>query len=136
MRVAGTLSVVVTLALSSACLAGSQNISAQLRDQAVQNCTGDAMRLCLASILDEEQTTQCMKTPRPAAVVYGNIIVVGPPVPAPGRSHRDVPGAESDRNPLFGTVASGARGCGLFAQREGKRCRFASPGSYRYYPLR
>ena len=64
MRVAGTLSVVVTLALSSACLAGSQNISAQLRDQAVQNCTGDAMRLCLASILDEEQTTQCMETNR------------------------------------------------------------------------
>ncbi len=60
MRVAGTLTVVLTLALSSACLAGPQNISAQLREQAVQNCTGDAMRLCLASIFDEEQTTQCM----------------------------------------------------------------------------
>ena len=64
MRVAGTLGVVVTLALSSACLAGPQNISPQLRDQAVQNCTGDAMRLCLASILDEEQTTQCMERNR------------------------------------------------------------------------
>ncbi len=64
MRVAGALSVVVTLALSSAGLAGPQNISAQLRDQAVQNCTGDAMRLCLASIFDEEQTTQCMEANR------------------------------------------------------------------------
>ena len=44
------------------------------------------------------------KTPRPAAVVYGNIIVVGPPVPASGRSHRDVPGAECDRNPLSGRL--------------------------------
>ncbi len=64
MRVAGSLGVVLTLVLSSACLAGSQNISAQLRDQAVQNCTGDAMRLCLASIMDEEQTTQCMEAKR------------------------------------------------------------------------
>ena len=64
MRVAGTFSVVLTLALSSVCLAGPQNISAELRDQAVQNCTGDAMRLCLASIMDEEQTTQCMEANR------------------------------------------------------------------------
>ena len=54
----------MTLALTSACLAGPQNISAQLREQAVQDCTGDAMRLCLASILDEEQTTQCMEANR------------------------------------------------------------------------
>ena len=64
MRVAGTLGVVLTFAFSSACMAGPQNISAQLREQAVQNCTGDAMRLCLASILDEEQTTQCMEANR------------------------------------------------------------------------
>ncbi len=64
MRVAGLLGVAMTLTLSSACLAGPQNISAQLREQGVQNCTGDAMRLCLASILDEEQTTQCMEAKR------------------------------------------------------------------------
>ncbi len=64
MRVAGLFGVALTLAYSTACLAGPQSISAQLREQAVQTCTGDAMRLCLASILDEEQTTQCMEANR------------------------------------------------------------------------
>ena len=66
MRVAGPFSMILTLTLtlSSACLAGPQNISAQLREQAVQNCTGDAMRLCLASIMDEQQTTLCMEANR------------------------------------------------------------------------
>ena len=64
MRIAGSLTVVLTLALSSGCLARPQNISAHLREQAIQNCTGDAMRLCLASIFDEEQTTQCMEANR------------------------------------------------------------------------
>ena len=52
------------LGFTSPSLAAKQNISPQLREQAVQLCTGDAMRLCFASLLDEEQTTQCMSANR------------------------------------------------------------------------
>ena len=56
MRVAASLSVVLTLTLSSACWAGAENISPQLRAQAEQNCTGDAIRLCFGSLMDEHET--------------------------------------------------------------------------------
>ena len=52
------------IGLASPCLAAKQNISPQLREQAVQLCTGDAMRLCFASLMDEERTTQCMSANR------------------------------------------------------------------------
>ena len=64
MRAACLLSVVLTLALCSASWAGAENISPQLRAQAEQYCTGDAIRLCLTSLMDEHETKKCMKTNR------------------------------------------------------------------------
>ena len=64
MRAAGSLSIVLTLTLCSVCWAGAENISPQLRAQAEQNCTGDAIRLCFGSLLDEHETKRCMKANR------------------------------------------------------------------------
>ena len=64
MRAAGSLGVILTLTLCSASWAGAENISPQLRAQAEQQCTGDAIRLCFGSLLDEHQTKMCMKANR------------------------------------------------------------------------
>ena len=59
------LSAGLTLALTSGCLAGAQDVSQGLRDKAVQNCTSDAMRLCPEAIMDEGQVVTCMASKRP-----------------------------------------------------------------------
>ena len=64
MRAAGSLSMILALSLSSACWAGAENISPQLRAQAEQYCTGDAIRLCFTSLMDEHETKKCMKANR------------------------------------------------------------------------
>ncbi len=64
MRVAGYLGVVLTLTWCSASWAGAENISPQLRAQAEQECTGDAIRLCFGSLMDEHETKKCMKANR------------------------------------------------------------------------
>ena len=64
MRMAGYFSVVVTLSLANPCSAGPHDFSPTFRDKAVQLCTGDAMRLCLAYLMDEGQTARCMQNNR------------------------------------------------------------------------
>ena len=64
MRIAGYLGVVVTLAFTFPCHAGPHDFSPTFRDKAVQLCTGDAMRLCLAYLMDEGQTARCMQNNR------------------------------------------------------------------------
>ena len=59
------LSAALTVALSSGCLAGAQDVSQALRDRAVQTCTSDAMRLCPEAIMDEGQVVTCMAGKRP-----------------------------------------------------------------------
>ena len=53
MRAAGSLGVVLTLTLCSPSWAGAEHISPELRAQAEQECTGDAIRLCFGSLMDE-----------------------------------------------------------------------------------
>ncbi len=64
MRIPGCLGVVVALTLTFPCHAGPHDFSATFRDKAVQLCTGDAMRLCLAYLMDEGQTARCMQNNR------------------------------------------------------------------------
>lgn len=64
MGVARSLGLVVTLASASTSYAGPHDFSPTFREKAVQLCTGDAMRLCLAYLTDEGQTARCMKTNR------------------------------------------------------------------------
>lgn len=64
MRIAGTLSFVAIVALASPSLAGTERLSPEFRQQAVQACTGDAVRLCPQTLLDEEKTAACMKVYR------------------------------------------------------------------------
>ncbi len=61
MRIAGFLSVALLAGLSSPAWAGDENLTPEFRQQAVQACTGDAVRLCPQTLLDEEQTAACMK---------------------------------------------------------------------------
>ena len=64
MRSAELLSVALVLATAAPCSAGAEHLSPEFRQEAVQACTGDAVRLCPQSLLDEEQTAACMKTYR------------------------------------------------------------------------
>ena len=64
MRIAGPFSLALLLAATVPGLAGSENLSPEFRQQAVQACTGDAVRLCPQTLLDEEQTAACMKVYR------------------------------------------------------------------------
>lgn len=64
MRIAGIISVALVLGLPAPCWAGAERLSPEFRQQAVQACTGDAVRLCPQSLLDEEQTAACMATNR------------------------------------------------------------------------
>ena len=61
MRIAGCLSVALIAGLSSPAWAGAENLTPEFRQQAVQACTGDAVRLCPQTLLDEEQTAACMR---------------------------------------------------------------------------
>ena len=64
MRSTGLFSVALLLAAASPGMAGAERLSPEFRQQAVQACTGDAVRLCPQTLLDEEQTAACMKTYR------------------------------------------------------------------------
>lgn len=61
MRIAGPLSVALIVGLSSPAWAGAEHLTPEFREQAVQACTGDAVRLCPQTLLDEEATAACMK---------------------------------------------------------------------------
>ncbi len=61
MRFAGFLSVALIVGLSSPCRAGAENLTPEFRQQAVQACTGDAVRFCPQTLPDEEQTAACMR---------------------------------------------------------------------------
>ncbi len=65
MRHAAILSAGLIVAMTSSCFAGAQDVSQDLRDKAVQTCTGDAMRLCPEAIMDEGQVVSCMASKRP-----------------------------------------------------------------------
>ena len=78
MKIAAPLGVVLAMALSSACLAGSHDVSPELRQQALDNCTGDALRLCPQAMTDEGQAVSCMATKgaeltQPCRVVYDRV---------------------------------------------------------------
>lgn len=64
MRIAGPFSLALILAAAVPCLAGTEKLSPEFRQEAVQACTGDAIRLCPQTLLDEEQTAACMRTYR------------------------------------------------------------------------
>ena len=55
MRSTGLFSVALLLAAASPGMAGAERLSPEFRQQAVQACTGDAVRLCPQTLLDEEQ---------------------------------------------------------------------------------
>ena len=61
MRLAGCISVALLVGPSALAWAGTENLTPEFRQQAVQACTGDAVRLCPQTLLDEEQTAACMK---------------------------------------------------------------------------
>ena len=78
MKNAFSFGIAIALLSSSACLAGPQNISSELREQAIQNCGGDAVRLCPQSLTDEGQAVSCLATKRPqlsqsCRVVYDQV---------------------------------------------------------------
>lgn len=78
MTIAAPLGVVLALAVASPCLAGAQDVSPELRQAALDNCTGDAVRLCPQSLTDEGQAVSCMATKRPqlspnCRVVYDRV---------------------------------------------------------------
>ena len=64
MRIAGPFSLALILAATVPGLAGTEKLSPEFRQEAVQACTGDAIRLCPQTLLDEEQTAACMMTYR------------------------------------------------------------------------
>jgi hypothetical protein len=61
MRISGSFSLVLVLGFSSPAWAGTESLTPEFRQEAVQACTGDAVRLCPQTLLDEEQTAACMK---------------------------------------------------------------------------
>ncbi len=64
MRIAGSFSLALLLAAMAPCFAGTEKLSPEFRLEAVRACTGDAVRLCPQTLLDEEQTAACMRTYR------------------------------------------------------------------------
>ena len=64
MKIVAPLGVALALAMVSPCLAGAQDVSPELRQAALDNCTGDAVRLCPQSLTDEGQAISCMSTKR------------------------------------------------------------------------
>ena len=65
MRIAAPLGVALALAVVLPCLAGARDVTPKLRQAALDNCTGDAVRLCPQSLTDEGQAVSCMATKRP-----------------------------------------------------------------------
>ena len=78
MKIAAPLGIALALATASACLAGAQDVTPELRQAALDNCTGDAMRLCPDALMDQGQAVSCMSTKRPqlspsCRVVYDRV---------------------------------------------------------------
>lgn len=78
MTIAAPLGITLSLALTSAALAGAADVSPELRQRALDNCTGDAVRLCPTSIADEASAVSCMAAKRPqlspsCRVVYDQV---------------------------------------------------------------
>ena len=78
MKIASSLGLLVAVALASPALAGAQDVSAELRQRAVQTCGGDAMRLCPMALGDESAAVSCMAGKRPqltpsCRVVYDQV---------------------------------------------------------------
>ena len=79
MRIAGPLSIFIAVFISPPpCIAGSQDVSPELRQRAIQSCTSDAVRLCPTALMDEGQTVSCMAGKRPqltqsCRVVYDQV---------------------------------------------------------------
>ena len=44
--------------------AGTEPLTPEFRQLAMQQCTGDAVRLCPTTLLDEQRTAACMKANR------------------------------------------------------------------------
>jgi hypothetical protein len=64
MKLSAPLGLILSLGLTSTCLAGAQDVSPELRQRAVDNCTGDAMRLCPMSLSDEASAVSCLAAKR------------------------------------------------------------------------
>ena len=65
MRIAASLGFFLSLGLASGAVAGTAAVSSELRQRALDDCTGDAMRLCPLSLTDEASAVSCMATKRP-----------------------------------------------------------------------
>ena len=78
MKIVAPIALVMSLGLTSACLAGAQDVSPQLRQTAIDTCSGDAMRLCPMAMTDEAAAVSCMADKRPqltqsCRVVYDQV---------------------------------------------------------------
>ena len=60
----GSFCIFMILTIASPTLAATMQLSPELRAEATQFCTGDAMRLCLASIMSETEIFACMRANR------------------------------------------------------------------------
>ena len=72
------LQLLVSLGMTSTCLAGAQDVSPALRQSALDTCSGDAMRLCPMAMSDEASAVSCMADKRPqltpsCRVVYDQV---------------------------------------------------------------
>ncbi len=78
MKLAGPLGLVLSLSMPSLGLAGAQDVSPDLRQRAIANCSEDAMRLCPQAMTDETAAVACMASKRPnltpsCRVVYDQV---------------------------------------------------------------
>ncbi|MGI3901743.1 MAG: hypothetical protein ACRYGP_10920 [Janthinobacterium lividum] len=78
MKLAGPLGLVLSIATTMPCLAGAMDVSADLRQRAIQTCQGDAVRLCPEALTDEGAAVSCMAAKRPqlspsCRVVYDQV---------------------------------------------------------------
>ena len=78
MKLAGPFGLILSIATLSPCLAGAQDVSAELRERAITDCGGDAMRLCPQAMSDEGAAVACLADKRPqltrtCRVVYDQV---------------------------------------------------------------
>ena len=78
MKLAGPLGLILSIATLSPCLAGAQDVSPDLRQRAIADCGGDAMRLCPQAMSDEGAAVACLAGKRPqltnsCRVVYDQV---------------------------------------------------------------
>ena len=60
MTFAAPLGLILSFALTAPAWAGAQDVTPALRQQAIENCSGDAMRLCPMAMTDEASAVSCM----------------------------------------------------------------------------